>query len=141
MGVWCLPPYSRWTRVPELGLCGLASQTIFCRTVWSSGKGCRALPRPLCPPHSWVSAEVVLNSRTGSWKQGLSSWAFWDSSGFFCFVFICFVFAGIDYFFRLQFLVSGAPLCGHYPQGYECWGEVSPEHEGWLGGLSRKNLS
>lgn len=61
--------------------------------------------------------------------------------GVFCFVFICFVFAGIDYFFRLQFLVSGAPLCGHYPQGYECWGEVSPEHEGWLGGLSRKNLS
>lgn len=55
------------------------------------------------------------------WKQGLSPWAFWDSSGFFVLFLFCFCWDRL-FFFRLQFLFSGAPLCGHYPQGYECWG-------------------
>lgn len=103
-----LPPYSCWIRVPEFGLCGLLSQTIFYRTVWSSGEGCRALPCPSCPPHSWVSAEVVLDSRTGS--RGSAPGPSRTARVFFVLFLFLFVLFLLGYFFRLQFLVSGAPF-------------------------------
>lgn len=47
-----LPPHTSGLRVPEFGLWGIASQTIFYRTcvVISLGKWGSALPS--CPPHS-----------------------------------------------------------------------------------------
>lgn len=99
-----LLPYSHWIRVPEFGLCGIASQTIFYRTVWSSGEDCRALPCPSCPPHSWVSAEMVLDSRTGS--RGSAP----GPSGTARVFLFCFAFAGIDYFFQAPVPCFRGPL-------------------------------
>lgn len=117
-----LPPSSCWVRVLSLGLVALRLRQSSIGPVWPSGYGAGRGP---ALPVLHTPACLRRWPWTPGLEAGLSSWAFWDGLGFF----------GWD---RLFFQAPvpcfrGVPLCGRHPQGYECWGEVSPEPGGSLG--------